>query len=350
MEKLTHGSLFSGIGGFDLAAEWIGWENKFHCEWDDFGKKILSYYWPNAKSYGDITKTDFRQWRGGIDVLTGGFPCQPFSTAGKRLGKDDNRYLWPEMLRAIREIQPTWVIGENVGGIISMVQPCDEVKVGCKTSLLEEDYFTKKEQEYVVETICSDLEREGYSVQPVLIPACSVGAPHRRDRVWFVAYSNSNDDRKQKGDNNPEWEFAGGRKTEIRTEFTRHGYNEAIAYANGNGRYQCDGYNEVDTSKGWKYAFNDFNKAIRHTNSTVEQGEYISKTENGEPNRPDCGNGINNFQNFPTQSPICGGDDGIPDKLDGITIPKWRINTVKAYGNAIVPQVAYEIFKVIDKI
>jgi len=316
--RFTHGSLFSGIGGFDLAAEWIGWENKFHCEWDDFGKKILSYYWPNAKSYGDITKTDFRQWMGGIDVLTGGFPCQPFSTAGKRLGKDDNRYLWPEMLRAIREIQPTWVIGENVGGIISMVQPCDEVKVGCQTSLLEEDYFTKKEQEYVVETICSDLEREGYSVQPLLIPACSVGAPHRRDRVWFVAYSEINRNRgklhRMKVSNGGEWKSKEHRENNVQSGDNGEKWNATNPYG------------------------------------TVKQGEYIGKTEQGEPDRPDCGNGINNFKNFPTQSPICGGDDGIPDKLDGITIPKWRINTVKAYGNAIVPQVAYEIFKAIKKI
>ena len=194
-KRLRHGSLFSGIGGFDLAAEWMGWENAFHCEWDDFGTKVLNYYWPNAKSYGDITKTDFMEWRGRIDILTGGFPCQPFSMAGKRKGKEDDRYLWPEMLRAIREIQPTWVIGENVGGIISMVQPCDEVEVGGQASLLEEDYFTQKDQEYVVETVCSNLEREGYSVQPFLIPACAIGAPHRRDRVWFVAKNTKCDGR-----------------------------------------------------------------------------------------------------------------------------------------------------------
>lgn len=101
---ISHGSLFSGIGGFDLAAEWIGWENVFHCEINEFCTKILNYHFPNAEHYADITKTDFSKYRGRIDVLTGGFPCQPFSVSGKRRGTDDNRYLWPEMLRAIQEI------------------------------------------------------------------------------------------------------------------------------------------------------------------------------------------------------------------------------------------------------
>ncbi len=114
MPSLTHGSLFSGIGGFDLASEWMGWENVFHCEWNDFGKRILKYYWPNAISYDDITKTDFTIHRGKIDILTGGFPCQPYSTSGKRLGKEDERHLWPEMLRAIREIKPKYIVGDSV--------------------------------------------------------------------------------------------------------------------------------------------------------------------------------------------------------------------------------------------
>lgn len=184
----THASLFSGIGGFDLAAEWAGWKNAFHCEINPFGQRVLRYHFPNSISYADITKTDFTEWRGKIDILTGGFPCQPFSLAGKRKGADDDRYLWPEMLRAIREIRPAWIVGENVGGIVTMVQPGETVELGCQTSLFGEDYKDEElRQQYVVETVCSDLEREGYSVQPFLIPACAVGAPHRRDRVWFVA-------------------------------------------------------------------------------------------------------------------------------------------------------------------
>ena len=189
-ERLTHGSLFSGIGGPEIAAEIMGWKNVFHCEINPFGRKILDYWFPNSKSYEDITKTDFTEWREKINVLTGGFPCQPFSCAGQRKGAEDDRYLWPEMLRAIREIQPDWIVGENVAGILTMVQPGSETPLGREESLFGEVDRERilHRQEYVVETVCNDLEREGYSVQPVVIPACAVGAPHRRDRVFFIAH------------------------------------------------------------------------------------------------------------------------------------------------------------------
>ena len=142
-ERLTHGSLFSGIGGPEIAAEIMGWKNVFHCEINPFGRKILDYWFPNSKSYEDITKTDFREWRGKINVLTGGFPCQPFSCAGQRKGAEDDRYLWPEMLRAIREIQPDWVVGENVAGILTMVQPGSETPLGSEEIYSEK--ITEKE-------------------------------------------------------------------------------------------------------------------------------------------------------------------------------------------------------------
>ena len=186
---MTHASLFSGIGGAEIAAEWVGWENLFHCEINPFGRKVLEYWYPNSISYEDITKTDFTEWRGRIDVLTAGFPCQPFSLAGQRKGADDDRYLWPQVVRVIRETRPAWVVGENVAGILTMVQPGEEVEVGSEASLFGEG-DTKRvslRQEFVIETVCRDLEREGYSVRPFVIPACAVGAPHRRDRVWIVA-------------------------------------------------------------------------------------------------------------------------------------------------------------------
>ena len=152
---MNHGSLFSGIGGFDLASKWMGWNNKFHCEWEDFPRRILKHYWPEAESYGDIKQTDFTIWRDRIDILTGGFPCQPYSSAGKRLGKEDDRHLWPEMLRAIREIKPRWVIGENVRGLVNW------------------------NDGLVFEEVHSELEAEGYEVQSFILPACGVGAPPR---------------------------------------------------------------------------------------------------------------------------------------------------------------------------
>jgi DNA-cytosine methyltransferase len=162
---MRHGSLFSGIGGFDLAAEWMGWENVFHCEWMEFPRKVLDYYFPNADSHIDICKTDFKKYANKIDILTGGFPCQPFSMAGKRKGTDDERYLWGEMLRAVQEIKPKFVIAENVFGI------------------------TNIDGGMVFEQVCLDLETEGYEVQPFIIPSASKNAPHRRDRVWFVAFN-----------------------------------------------------------------------------------------------------------------------------------------------------------------
>lgn len=162
---MNHGSLFSGIGGFDLAAEWMGWNNVFHCEWNPFGQRILKHYWPNAVSYDDICKTDFTIWRGKIDIITTGFPCQPFSTAGEQRGEDDERFLWEESIRAIRECRPAYVVAENVRGL------------------------TSKKFERVFEQICTSLEAEGYQVQPFIIPASAVGAEHERYRLWIVAYS-----------------------------------------------------------------------------------------------------------------------------------------------------------------
>lgn len=151
----------------------MGWENLFHCDNKDYCKERLSYHFPHSKPYGDIRTINGNDWRGKIDVLTGGFPCQPFSVAGDRRGTDDARFLWPEMFRLIREIEPSWVVAENVRGI------------------------TSQEQGMVFERVCADLESHGYEVQTFCIPACAVGAPHRRDRIWFIA--NNRSKRKQGG-------------------------------------------------------------------------------------------------------------------------------------------------------
>ncbi len=162
---MKHGSLFSGIGGFDLAAQWMGWDNVFHCEKDSFCRHILNYYWPNAISYEDITTTDFSIHRGKIDIITGGFPCQPFSNSGLKKGDSDSRYLWPSMLGVIRDVAPKWVIGENVTGLIT------------------------QKRGGAFEKVCADLENEGYQVQPFVLPAVAYGANHIRERVWFIANS-----------------------------------------------------------------------------------------------------------------------------------------------------------------
>ena len=281
-----HGSLFSGIGGFDLAAEWMGWENVFHCEWMPFPRKVLNHYWPNSISYEDITKTDFSIHRGSIDILTGGFPCQPYSSAGKRLGKEDERHLWPHMLRAIREIEPTFVVGENVRGL------------------------TNWNGGVVFEEVCSDLEACGYEVQPLLLPACAVGAPHRRDRVWFVAYSN------------------------------------------GSEQANNEGTNGTEADEVWRQNESDVPRELcsdgMASDSKEQRLERMRRKERRYSELCRGYNGLQNWENFPTQSPICGGDDGISNQLDGITFSNWRKESIKGYGNAIVPQVAYQIFKSIQ--
>lgn len=163
--KFNHGSFFSGIGGFDLAAEWAGWNNVFHCENAIYQRKLLKQNFPLAISYNDITTTDFTIHRGHVNVISGGFPCQPHSAAGKQKGTDDHRYLWPHMFRGIKEIQPEWVIGENVYGIVNQSDGA------------------------IFENICSGLESENYEVWTYVIPAYSIGAYHERDRIWVVAHS-----------------------------------------------------------------------------------------------------------------------------------------------------------------
>jgi len=156
----THLDLFSGIGGFALAARWAGFETVAFCEQDRFCQRVLERHWPGVPCVDDVHDLDGGDHKG-VTLLTGGFPCQPFSQAGKRRGEEDDRAIWPQMARVISEARPTWVLGENVAGLVS---------VG-------------------LDAMLSDLEGMGYATQTFIIPACALNAPHRRDRVWIVAYS-----------------------------------------------------------------------------------------------------------------------------------------------------------------
>ena len=318
---MKHGSLFSGIGGFDLAAEWMGWENVFHCEWNPFGQKVLKHYWPKAISYNDITKTDFTIHRGAIDIITGGFPCQPYSSAGKRLGKDDERHLWPEMLRAIREVSPRWIVGENVRGL------------------------TNWNGGMVFDEVQADLEAIGYEVLPFLLPACAVNAPHRRDRIWFVAYNNSiNGIRK-------EWELAAQQKhRRFMSEIQRTLSKRSSTDTDGSTKEYNYRANDGKAKEVWRQNEGDvFGEFCSNGNATNTESERLERKGRKGIRFTDINtqSGLRNWNTFPTVSPICDGDDGLSNRLDGITFPKWRNESIKAGGNAVVPQVVYQIFKAI---
>lgn len=318
---MTHGSLFSGIGGFDLAAEQVGWTNLFHCEWNPFCRRVLDYHFPNSESYEDIKETDFRKWQGKVDVLSGGFPCQPFSTAGLRKGSTDDRYLWPEMLRAIEEIRPTWIVGENVAGLLSMVHPSEKAKMESSQNLFGESYEVYEQREhYILYEIITALEERGYSVQSFIIPAVSVGAPHRRDRIWIVAYANDS--------------RAEGARREGKNEA-----NVSNVVADSHCVGQCRRRSASDGIEEDKAKWGDL-----FIGSEGSGGKSVAP--NSERSRePPRG-----WSGFPSQPPVLGEDDGISRELDSITFPKWRTESVKAYGNAIVPEVARRFFECIEQL
>lgn len=447
MKPLRHIGLFEGIGGFSLAGHWAGWQTIAWCEWAAFPQKVLKHHFPNADQITDITNADFTIYRGKCDVLTGGFPCQPFSLAGSRKGADDHRYLWPHMLRAVQECRPTWVVGENVAGIASMAFEPRVVGVGGQTDIEGETVFEDVEQLGVLDSICADFEREGYDVQTFLIPACATNAPHRRDRIWIVAHCATRNERKTVGRRNEQTAFDG---------VTRYGSKELITNAKHNGLPTTEGRRSNGTDsqrcKEWPYCTKQFEGVCKPTKlgglqqptanpcgsrsqtnyvmreparkvkftgayskniftTNPESGGRGSLPNESQPPRPcqsseplecfcgmavcrcnatnangkryeqcnastepseqarqysetDFGTEPQRWQNFPTQPPICGGNDGISDELDISALFEekkaisktaqnaynyWRNESIKAYGNAIVPQVFYEIAKAINE-
>lgn len=330
---MTHGSIFSGIGGFDLAAEWAGFTNLFNCEWEEFPRKVLKHHFPNAEQYEDIHDFDATKYNGRIDILSGGFPCQPFSVAGKRKGSEDERHLWPEMLRVVGECQPRWVVGENVRGLVSWSDGL------------------------VFETCCTDLEALGYSVQSFIIPACAAGnAPHRRDRVWIVAHS---DHKREERTPRRDESKSGSKGIQERNEVQQFNVSDTVRkYAPDSKCFRLEHTEKPGSmEKRERETRLDVAKPIKtngkrgnatNTNSTTRKGERINRQGKGESFRRSSDTIQIRWENFPTVPPVCGGDDGLPKELDGITFPKWRRESIKAYGNAIVPQVAYRIFQTIQ--
>ncbi|MBA7577413.1 hypothetical protein ES708_19265 [subsurface metagenome] len=466
--KLTHFSLFSGIGGFDLAAEWAGFRTVGQVEKNPYRQKVLRKYWPDVPLWEDIRdvteetlaniqdreqsklpkgnsppdsqeRPEFRagnRGRGGsttprIDVdrrattavqrpgsippvtlVTGGFPCQPFSAAGKRRGKADDRYLWPEMFRVIKLLRPHWVLAENVAGITGMVQFDSDLEVDDKEyseeemaeSLLNMGEVRERTGQGILWEILEDLKSEGYEVQPFLIPACSTGAPHQRYRVWIVAFSNGNEYRGRRRPEGEEESLQGvNREARCSRGISRAGETSKImAYAeqgkvgNGGAPGRTPDEGGGATEAGGE-AIRPGEKAPQ-PGDTGQGGEAISHPEGREDDRREGGNlekaarrgqsGNSSFsigskdvshstsnrcdekqdeagvpkqeiRQAPTREPSGAGGsqrDGAiqwesePDVgrvADGVP---HRVDRLAALGDAIVPQVAYQILKAIAEI
>lgn len=354
-------SLFSGIGGFEDAAQQVGWDNVVSCEINKFGKYVLEGHWPNAYHHDDIHTLNYETIKEKSNwnpekptIIVGGFPCQPYSTAGKRLGKEDERHLWPSMLRLISEVKPDFVVGENVRGLLSWSDGL------------------------VFEEVCADLEAQGYEVWPYILPAAGVGAPHRRDRIWFVATNT-----RLLGQTFGRVESVGvnqlcekrnaSNTTSIENKRRgQRGFFSEPSRANDErittnpeskrgARYperKKEAY-PINASNG-EYGFiaNPNGKRLRRKGDGARKSKILGENVS-----------IRNWDNFPTQSPLRNGNDGFPteslrqriredsmghlsekeiDQIISSATTQWANETIKAGGNAIVHQVAVNIFKSIQ--
>jgi len=352
----------------------MGWDNVFNCEKDAFCRKILQHYWPQAKSHEDIYQFNATQYRGLVDIISGGFPCQPFSQAGRRKGKTDDRYLWPEARRVITEAQPEWIVLENVAGLFTILEPeslsdleIKEIELFCKDGKQEATTTILRLQRRIIGSIISEIGSAGYVLPrledgtPVVlcIPACAINAPHRRDRVWFIAHSQHHADRQnfnRPGNAGDDGKY--GERWKAQAAFDKgcthyHGDTARTdSDSDGNGRHGCDKQYEIFTGEGWKYAQYDAQQAGSDAADPGGKGleGAAGKGIQGNGRKPARNDQVPGWDEWPAQSPVCGGDDGISRQLDGITFPRWRTESIKGFGNAIVPQVALEIFKSISAV
>lgn len=379
---ITHLSLFTGIGGLDLAAEWAGIQTVGQCEWAEYPAKVLEKHWPNVPRWKDIrtlTGGSFyeRTGRRTVDIISGGFPCQPFSTAGKQRGKEDDRYLWPEMVRVIKELRPTWIVGENVAGIVRMALP----------------------------DILSELEACGYRTRTFLVPACAVGARHRRYRVAIVGYSEHNGSSpaavargtqktgggKQEGKKET-GEFAGtgkpGNSQDVgRTEDVENsgccGFGKQRNVCEQPGRTESERTGETLANtagerlegtagtklQGKRHGFTASDKDVSDTGNRSRDVRRLSAIEEAERTGCDIGGRAQEHEpreRWTAESVLGGVADGISSGVDGNLdfiinhfwdeepdIPRiatgidHRCDRLKCLGNAVVPQQFYPIFKAI---
>ena len=334
--KLKLLDLFSGIGGFSLGLESTGYfETIGFVEKDEFCQKVLKKNFNNIPIESEVRNVKGDRYK--ADIITGGFPCQPFSVAGKRRGTEDDRYLWDETIRVIRECKPRWFIGENVEGIINI------------------------QEGVVLRQVCDDLEKEGFEVQCVVIPASGIGAWHQRKRVWIIAHSNSNRDRiKITGSNGEEKEIQREHREKDSTswKFIRTNTNDV---PNSNSRLRRGRGTEQESraNEEWRFCF-EKEKQTQHdirskaigcdvifgetkntsnTNSKGSQRHGVSTDMETKQGQVITERSIEEQQTWwEAQSKLCRTPDGISYELD-----KDRKNRIKSLGNSIVPLIAREL-------
>ena len=290
--------LFSGIGGFSLGLERAGMTTVAFCEFDPFCRSVLAKHWPLVPIHEDIRELDGHTYRGSVELVCGGFPCQPFSVAGKRGGASDDRALWPEMRRVICEVQPAWVVGENVPGIIAME----------------------------LDNVLSDLEGEGYATQALVLPACAVDAPHRRDRVWVIAHGDDvpldvADTERRAGGEGPLGQS--GHQSNARGETSERSAHPKEPRLNGEAVSDASGARSQGIEE----------KRI--------DGEVWAKPDHKQSDR--CGGSSFRLCD-PSRAAVWEPEPGLGRMAHGIP---HRVDRLRALGNAVVPQVVEEIGRLI---
>ena len=310
----THLSLFSGIGGLDIAAEMAGFRTVGQCEWADYPTKVLEKHWPDVPRWRDIrtlTGGSFYERTGlrTVDVISGGFPCQPVSVAGKRRGKADDRYLWPEMFRVIQELRPAWVVGENVAGLVTL--GLDEV--------------------------LSDLESIGYACQAFIIPACAVDAAHRRDRCAIVANANDGQCNTPNKKIQTRWDASFNSCCDVSDTKSIGLQGERTGWE------QISGTRPQERAPERRDTVCESAIEILSNRPTFQMGKSRSEPESERPVRRSAQPGLG------------GVVDGVPAWVDGYwlnepdipritTEKKNRANRLKCLGNAVVWRQFYPIF------
>lgn len=340
LNKLKHLALFNGIGGFQLAAHWMGWQNVAHVEIDEWCNRVVKKHFPKSICHTDIKQFDGTQYTNRIDILTGGFPCQPFSVAGQRKGKEDTRHLWSEMFRVIKEIRPPWIVGENVTGIIGLA----------------------------LEQVLFDLESAGYNTETFIIPACAVGALHKRDRLWIVAHANRKrwEDEQEKNGKSIRYGKRNDKTKEQSREFEQCGTSQPSAILSDPesiGREQP--WNTRQRRAGFENGSSNDGRALSDTNCSRELQQEGGKQKFGQRTGNFCktvsdtnGSGreelnttaISEGQGFNTRNAFDGRSYWQTEPAVGRVangVPN-RVDRIRGLGNAIVPQVAFEIFKAIQ--